>query len=961
MKTIYKILFVALGFTTISCRQDNLEERSIPGLRFSVDPFAREISASTKTSIASDGTTFIWAPDDTVGIFPNVGSQVYYCMTSGANSSVASFDGGGWLLKDDTSYWSYYPFIGDIYLDKENVPLSYSGQVQNGNANINHIGSHDFLYTGLSTPSNGQLNFSYHHINSILNVILNLPPGKYTGLEISASEPVFAESLTYDLSAESMSVNEESIKRTNLIHLSLDNVTISNDSALDAYLMVFPVDVSDMILTVSAINADGAKYSFEYSRNSPFVAGTIYTLSPQGYYVDATSLVPIADDLYSVFNTFFSGEQMYAYTNYGTDEFMVAGDTSNEMWNNYDSRLKSAIPMVNSNTVKSDAYWNPLYAGIGKANQILSISDTVKKEGDYNTVVGTAAFVRAFCYLFLTMQHGDIPMVLEPVSSPTGDNPIVPREELYKLIVSDLELAYELLPDNSSLATSPNNRITKYAAAHYLAQAHLWRASEINDSWNSTYKAADLDAVITYADEVIKAHPLTANFVDLYANFKTYDTDITETNSEIVLSAGYTFNPSAGSFKGNWGLALFTAWYQSFPLMQRDVSGARESQRLKTTPSYAYFIYDIENDSRFWKSFKTTYAVNKCVTNSTNKDKEITLGDGSKVKAGDYFDSDFGKYMSAMYIINRQEYGQKYYFGEVNTVKAPAFTGTTQYIDYNTGKYIPCINTLFIYDENGQVVGTSMQPDFVTIYCMVNKYLDGAVNRNNQGNGYRDGILARSAEDYFFKAEALIRQGKIDEGIAVLKPLRDRAQFKAGEKRDAYVDGGQAWKDNPNRQNLAAFKDVDAFYPYNSYYYSLGGWNDAAVREATNAKASQLAVVTKGNYPAEDMYVINKLKLSNDYDQAMCYLLNEKSREMYGELKRWMDLARTKTLESRLVFNDQANGGTFVDIAGFDSKLYGNDPNYREKYPSPNGGFFNPDIHYFRPIPQSYYDSLEQK
>lgn len=43
--------------------------------------------------------------------------------------------------------------------------------------------------------------------------------------------------------------------------------------------------------------------------------------------------------------------------------------------------------------------------------------------------------------------------------------------------------------------------------------------------------------------------------------------------------------------------------------MKRDLAGGREYQRLRTT-YYMYNIYDMINDSRFWKSFKTKYAVN---------------------------------------------------------------------------------------------------------------------------------------------------------------------------------------------------------------------------------------------------------------------------------------------------------------------------------------------------------------
>ena len=74
-------------------------------------------------------------------------------------------------------------------------------------------------------------------------------------------------------------------------------------------------------------------------------------------------------------------------------------------------------------------------------------------------------------------------------------------------IIADLNSASNLLPT----AGGPY-RITKDAAAHYLAKAYLSRASEINSSWNSSTVAADLTAAVTLCDEVIANHPLAANF-----------------------------------------------------------------------------------------------------------------------------------------------------------------------------------------------------------------------------------------------------------------------------------------------------------------------------------------------------------------------------------------------------------------------------------------------------------------
>lgn len=666
-------------------------------------------------------------------------------------------------------------------------------------------------------------------------------------------------------------------------------------------------------------------------------ASSDYLNEPEG-------LASMAQSLYLEFNYFFNNESSYAYTNYGTDEFMVAGDNSNGMWNDYDARLGSVVtPRVNGNTQAITTYWDTLYSWIARCNTILSKAAVLEGSPLKNETLGMAYFVRGFNYLFLVMQFGDVPLTTEAISTPQREFTRAKAEDVYKRIIEDLGQAYSMLDPDASKATK--NHVTKWAAAHYLAQAHLWRASEINDSWNAPYKAQDLLDCIKYADEVIAAHPLVEEYNDLFNNFTAYDTSITETNTEIVLSSGSS-DSDVSNRKANWGLALFTAWYQGFPLMKRDIAGAREYQRMKTTPSYAYYLYDLKNDSRFWKSFKTTYAVNNA------GDGKITV-DGVEQEANKYFPSNNGEYLSTMYIINREDYGQKYYKSEVNvdkTVTQPSYSRT----DYRTGKKIPAINALIIYEDGGSnIVGTSMTPDYNTLLAPLCKYLDGAVNTNNLGGGYRDGLLARSAEDYFFKAEALIRQGKYDEGIAVLKPLRDRAQYKAGEKRDAYVDGGNAYHYNTYKAGLKGFTANCAFYPMNSYYYSLGGWDDESVREATNASASSLPAVSSASYPEEDRKIMAKLGYSSDYDKAMCYLLNEKSREMYGEYKRWMDLARTKTLEKRLVFNDQAYSKNLTDITGHTSNVNG--VKYGE---SLNGGSFNASKHYLRPIPQTFLDNI---
>ncbi|MBO6238059.1 MAG: RagB/SusD family nutrient uptake outer membrane protein, partial [Bacteroidales bacterium] len=499
------------------------------------------------------------------------------------------------------------------------------------------------------------------------------------------------------------------------------------------------------------------------------------------------------------------------------------------------------------------------------------------------------------------------------------------------------------------------------------------------------FKTQDLADCIKYADIVIAAHPLVARYEDLYANYTKNGSATTEKNSEIVLKASHTVDTTerGNTYNGTMTLCWFVMPYQNAfsGFMDRDVAGGRSYQRLKNTPRYTYFIYDLENDSRFWKSFKTTWAINK-IKSDHKKPFDYMLKDGTQIYVDEYFgkqatEATFSKYLGGMYIINRKEYGQKFLTEDIDISYSPKGHKLFKIVDYNTGKYIPDVKALLTYasESAAEPENTSMNPNKDGQFAMLSKYLDGDVDKYNLAQGFRDQVIARSAEDYFFKAEALIRQGKYDEGIAVLKPLRDRAQFRAGEERDNYMDGGMAFATSTYRSSISAYTNRSVFYGKNSYFYSVGGWDkDQAYRDEVNSKASVLPVVTSGNYPPEDEYVMDFLAETNPkyksdaFTRAMCYLLNEKSREMYGEFKRYNDLVRTRTLEDRLRFNDQAWSENPTDILGHSGNQVTQstkdddgkpiDDGDIAKYSSPNGGHFRKEQHYLRPIPQDFLEKI---
>ena len=952
MKHIFfHIVFSVLMLSClVSCQQESLVLSRNSGVKLTFEA-SREADPDTKAQISEENATeILWSVGDYISVYYGLSPSKSYgnafastatepSLTTEFSGTIDNLPGTQEDYAESDSFFGVYP-SGVSYTENGNLILSAS-RLASQSAQANNFPFRSFYAIGRSAG------MKMPFYNVLGGIRFTLDQEGVTEIILKGNnDEVLCGDFAVALSEQGIPTVKRFDTLVREIHITSPNKQYFSPGV--PYFLVMLPTTFEKGFTVTFKKDEWATGTRRIDSKVEIKRSEFALLSHAdknvSYKLDIT---PSSNRLYDAFRLFFNSETGYAFSNYGTDEFMVAGDPTNAMWNDYDDRLGPVISQVNGSTVKSNALWDPYFQYIGFANAILDYEEDLLARSDTEILLGEAYFVRAFCYLSLVSQYGDLPLVLAPVWAPSGEYTRASKEQIFSLIINDLEKSYQLLPADASVAV--RHSVSRFAAAHYLAKAHLWRASEINDDWNTPYKEDDLKNTIKYAEEVIGVHPLAKDFNDLFGNFNGYDSPITETNSEIVLSIDFDeTSTSSESARGNMGLSIFTARYQNFPLMKRDIAGAREYQRMKTTPKYAYFLYDLENDSRFWKSFKTTYAVNNAAASKI-------YVQGTEYVANEYFPSNDGVYMSAMYIINRQDYGQKYYKNEVNAFSYP-FTSSYTRQDYRTGKFIPTLIALYIYDEADNVVGTSMTPDSNPLLPPLSKYLDGAVKAVNRASGYRDGILARSAEDYFFKAEALIRQGNINQGLAALKPLRDRAQFKAGEKRDAYVDGGNAYHYNTYKPYLNGYAANCAFYPMNSYYYSLGGWDDEAVRKATDARPSELPVVTKGNYPKEDLAIMEKLGYSSDFDKAMCYLLNEKSREMYGEYLRWMDLARTKTLEKRLYFNDQAYGNPLTDITGRVSGIDG------YQYVSRNNtGGFQPNKHYYRPIPLSFLDKLTKE
>ena len=630
---------------------------------------------------------------------------------------------------------------------------------------------------------------------------------------------------------------------------------------------------------------------FTSSCRKSFLDETLKTSRGNEFFkTDAGILQLAAGGYYQVFTGPTNGEWYYCHTNYGTDEFKVGGDPSNAPWNNYDAVLAPGLA-TNGNLQGANLLWDALYIGIGDANLLIqnATASTSTSTAIKNTALGEGHFFRAYNYLRLVLQWGAVPLKTTPSTTVELEFKRADPKDVYAQIISDFTKAKDLLPTAGAPA-----RVTKDAAAHFLAKAYLARASEINSSWNSSTVAADLAAIGPLCDAVIANHPLASNFAALW-NFTGINA-ANETLPEVILSAQMTNDVTTNNAVGNTQHLYFVSRYDIQDQLARDLAGDRPFSRMATT-YYDYRIYDRVNDSRFWKSFRTKWTLNGASPVAPNVKGDLGM----------------------MFVINQPGDPRNWAKSKIckSTVGAANLI-----IDPITTHPIP---TVYVAYPNGSSSDGALNTDLTTVYQAfppLNKHLDGSRNSLNDVVGHRDFILARSAETYLIAAEAKIRLAKLGTGnyidaLPYINAVRQRAQYASGENRAAYNDGGNTVQS----QSLQPPGVISSFYSGNSYYES----NNIPV---TTAASASLAIASVSTLPAQDEFIITALGLSSAYDRMLCLILNERSRELCGEYLRWEDLSRTKTLVPRVkAFN--------VDAAA----------NVADK-------------HLLRPIPQTFLDAI---
>lgn len=235
-----------------------------------------------------------WKLSDKFGIYTSSGSRIFFGIKEidSKNKHNAVLDGYGWKTVANATYYGYYPY-NTSYVQNGKVmtalPVSYTGQTQTGNDNLDHLAAYDYMVTQTTTTET-EANFTFAHYGSIIRFACYVPTEMtFSSLEITskAEEDIFTTEANMNLTNQTITSTAKNKKAT----LTLNNIAVAAGDSLVTYMMLPPTDLSGKSMLLSLNATDGSALQ-TYISGVNTQAGKVYPVSvgKENYFkVSATS------------------------------------------------------------------------------------------------------------------------------------------------------------------------------------------------------------------------------------------------------------------------------------------------------------------------------------------------------------------------------------------------------------------------------------------------------------------------------------------------------------------------------------------------------------------------------------------------------------------------------------------------------------------------------------------------
>lgn len=250
------------------------------------------IKANVYRYVDGYGVMFSWQKYGKSAVYyDGLEPMIFYIKDIQEDSRITTWDSGaGWYLALGDSYRATSPYLKIYQREQETaLPVSYGGQVQAGNDNTEHLTAYDYMTSKVVVADN-TLYYPFIHHGCMLRIVYSLSStATKSSLILKLKEKRFTTDATMNVASQVLTP----VNCSDSVKLDVENLNLVNGESVVAYMMMYPVDLTNDTITVKIVENDLAVSEVKVT-GANFVSGKLYQIdasAESGLYALNTEVV----------------------------------------------------------------------------------------------------------------------------------------------------------------------------------------------------------------------------------------------------------------------------------------------------------------------------------------------------------------------------------------------------------------------------------------------------------------------------------------------------------------------------------------------------------------------------------------------------------------------------------------------------------------------------------------------